>query len=100
MDAGDGRRVEAAEELERCRLAGTLGERVDRLDLKAPRLGQRLDRLHAADIRAREDPAEVTLCELRHERLGLPLPALVERPQGVVLAAQVSRCPARAWRTR
>ncbi len=50
--------------------------------------GQRLDRLPAADVRAREDALDAVARVERRERRGLAHPALVERAEVVVIVAR------------
>ena len=62
-----------------------LGELRSILDGQSERAGERLDRLAAADVRAREHAPDVAAGENVHEALGLPAAPVVERSQVIVL---------------
>ena len=62
-----------------------LFEPLVQLHLQPERSGQRLDRLDAADIRAREDTPQTERPQERDEIGRLPAPARIERPQTVVV---------------
>ena len=65
----------------------------------AQRVGERIDRLTAADEGAGQDSLDAEAGVLRRERLGLLAAALVERPE-VAASSPGRRCPAVAWRRR
>jgi hypothetical protein len=63
-----------------------LAELLAQLDLQTAPMRERLDRLDAAVVRAREDAVDVVVFERVDERGSLLAPFLVERPPPVVTA--------------
>jgi hypothetical protein len=78
------RRTELAREAEERVQPGAFRQLLPLLHRNPAPPDQRLDRLHAADVRARQDPIEAVAREDLHQALGLPGSAGVERPQPVV----------------
>ena len=72
------------QESERVLALRIVGELVALLDRQAERGGERLERLDAAPVRAREQPLDRDVRRGRRQRLGLAAAALVERPRSVV----------------
>ena len=101
VDGGDGRRSRLRKSSSAAASPAPSASASTASTWQAARLGERLDRLHAPHVRAREDPAEVALGELGHRALR-PVAARARRAAAAVSSSpsQVSRWPACAWRTR
>ena len=84
VDTGCDTVARAAEYCERLLGVRALGQHVDGLDFEPARLHERLDRLEATDVRAREDPADLVALQLLDQAPGLLPPALVEGPQAII----------------
>src|SRR5262249_6520867 len=84
-DARHERPVAVREEPERFVGTGALREQVAPLQLQRARRRERHDRVDTADVRARDDAAELLPVELSDKGLRLTAAALVQRPQGVVV---------------
>ena len=67
-----------------------LSERLRTLDAKADRRGERLERLHAPQVRARDETRDPTAAELIDEPDGLTLPAVAQWPQPVIAGPRLA----------
>ena len=74
-----GPRVEAADERDRGLRTGVLGELLRDLDLETARTCQRLHRLDAPNVRARDHAGQLEAPEPIDEALGLPSPSMRQR---------------------
>jgi hypothetical protein len=91
---GRGRTLELVEQAEDFVPRCSLGQLFTFLDLDSERGGERFDRLHTSEIRARADAIDTNGEERRDEPVRLLSSPLVERPQAVVAAPALP--PARA----
>src|SRR5437763_3100242 len=84
VGAQDGRAGEQADRLEERGPVGPLEEPRHLLDVETTIPSQRLDRLHAASDRTRQDPIDRLAAEGRHEPVRLPLALDGQRPVAIV----------------